>query len=101
MWRYFFARFLVLYGVVFTPISHGNHTDLAPITCCLQCWLALLMALTDELAVGSKDHFHIFVSQLLGNVLRICTCSQQCRRAGVPDLVRIAVLNTRALLKTG
>ena len=101
MWRYFFARFLVLYGAVFTPISHGNHTDLAPITCCLQCWLALLIVLTDELAVGSEDHFHIFVPQLLGDIPSIHSSSQQCRRAGVPDLVRVAVLNTRGLLKTG
>ena len=89
----FFARFIVLYGAVFTPISHGNHTDLAPITCCLHCWLGLLEVFTDELAIGSEDHFHVFVTELARHVPRVGASGQHGGGVGVPDLVGIPVLD--------
>ena len=79
-----FARFLVLRGAEFTPISHQIHTgirtEIAPVSHRslgeLRCWLGLLEVFPDELAIGAEDHLHVLVPQLAGHVPRIGACSQ-------------------------
>lgn len=79
-----FARFLVLRGADFTPISHQIHTgirtEIAPVSHRslgeLSCWLWLLEVFTDELAIGSEDHLYILMPQLVGYVPRVGTSGQ-------------------------
>ena len=80
MWRYFFARFLVLYGVyphrfhtgITLKFARESHRSL----CGLQSWLGFWEVFTDELAIGSEDYLYIFMPKLASHVPRIGACGQ-------------------------
>src|SRR5690606_34216988 len=73
-----------------------NRTEIAPISHRsvfphnAQLWFGLLIVIPDELAVGSKNHLHIFMAQLAGHVPGVSTSSEKCRGIRVPDLVGVA-----------
>lgn len=68
----------------FAPKSHGSFASHNA-----QFRLGLLVVIPDELPVSPKDHLHVLVAKLVGNIPGVVAVRQEGGGVGVPYLVRI------------